>query len=239
MDTHRSGAWTEIGVEDWHKIIREQTDGPIIITGGEPWLYKGLLPLAMGIGRPLRINTHGRLVTLDDLKALAYRKHDTALRVTFQQSIWSVEAAKEWLRAVALPGRKLSGLRIIVNLLRDGANDGFTGPILSYARQQGLSGSRYNIAQRRGPRFPPAAADTGLVLCHRGCFFSFGPDGRRYCCVGNLHLRKHPVPAGFPRSGTVVCENYGACALCDRHGPIRIETYDGDLEPGVYPRIHD
>jgi molybdenum cofactor biosynthesis enzyme MoaA len=234
--TQGDSRWPEIGVTDWLKIIREQTAGPIFISGGEPFLYQGITKLAVTINRFVRLNTNGTL--LNDKILIRLRdqcKKRLLLRVGIQENVYRTHDAAKAVMDLIAP-YQTGKMTIQCVILRTGNNGDWTRPLVAYGRKLGLQCPDVEIQQLGAGEFPPKTLDnTDRVLCHRVCIHMFGPDGRRYQCIGKLHQRKDAVEEGTEREGTIVCKDYGMCAFCDHQGSMKIETYEGDREPGIYP----
>lgn len=215
--------------EQWVTICNKLDTG-IIIIGGEPFVYIGLIDIVEQIDHPLRITSNlgpltdkiiERLCKRGNIRMLTSYHHE-------QPGALTIEAF----------GRKVSmlaagGLRCRINLVsRDAEHRKILKPIKRrFQKEFGIKDTNISKNARFYDAWPgtQAKGPNRTVLCQTGCLRLVGPDGFRYPCeskmvrgVGQMEdlLADDPTPMKY----STECKEFGLCLPCDRHGPRKIET---------------
>jgi MoaA/NifB/PqqE/SkfB family radical SAM enzyme len=197
----------EISVNRWVEIL-SQTEGTIVFTGGEPFLYEGLMQVIAGIApRKIRINSNLLLITKQDAVVLA-QQPKLVLRLTlhFNQPGWK-------LKPEAVVGKlqmlQQYGIRFHTIVMGEP-----NAAVIKRIRDAGIEPVEQLDARQTDP-FPTVTGDIRVVNCTRNVRL-LGPDGLRYPCWNYMHQGLSPMSLDAPTPFVVRCDAYGCCAYCDR-----------------------
>ena len=213
------GDYAECPAEEWGRIIRH-LGRDVVITGGEPFLYRELEALIAEIPAALQVTLYTNLmVPLDSSRALLERKNlsffisyhpacsDDALFAE-NYALLSAEKAPLTVHSITLAGEQEREAMI-------SAMEKKTGTRIIRDADQRLHVRCADVQKK-------PAGET--VQCRRRIIL-VAPDGTRYQCVSHMMRRVFPKEnlCREPFSGewsTCVCPDYDVCAPCDTLGEM-------------------
>ncbi len=227
--------WTgQVTPAQWAEAINRE-GRHVVLTGGEPFLYPGLVKLINAVDRHLQVRVYTNLGL-----ELAEQIHSLDREVHFYVS-WHPRAKvgaeigsgadSEANRDIFLRNTEAilaSPLRALeVHAIKADEDKNRLEQDLEFFKQQGLH--IYLDEDQRaftGARGAPACQ----AFCRRRIYL-LGPDGNRYQCVSKLMRRADPMenildgPLEQDLCFTL-CPDYGRCAPCDGLGETDIHVTD-------------
>ncbi|MCX7704380.1 MAG: radical SAM protein [Planctomycetota bacterium] len=210
--------FTLLSPEKWIEILN-RINRPVVITGGEPFLYKGLEKIVNGLNPELPVSIYTNL-TLDVSKFLASTKKEN---LSFYCSYHSGAGSPE---------------KFLENLimLRDAGVNFYTHGIYASSQKEEVSEAK-RFFRRHGFRFNLDVDQRKLYKCASKKFrkkvrctkrmILIAPDGRRYQCVSKAVRMKDPLEDLTKEdlkdeTVTSICNDYGYCAPCDALGETKM-----------------
>ncbi|BCS89180.1 hypothetical protein PSDVSF_24220 [Pseudodesulfovibrio sediminis] len=207
--------------EMWSKAINRE-HRHIVLTGGEPFLYKGLPDLVNGVTAELKIRIYSNFC-LDLQDALSAIKRPVHFYISWH------------------PQKRADRKRFLANVQKMYANPLFTADIhaidaeetratldddLAFFSSQGLHLDK-DADQRTFDGSCQPALHT--AVCAKTIYL-IGPDGTRYQCVSRMMRNDHPLenmlegPLKTPEAVSV-CPDFGNCAPCDILGETQMAIF--------------
>jgi hypothetical protein len=215
--------------KQWISICNKLDTG-LVFTGGEPFVYSGLLEVLEGVEHKVRINSNLGTLSDTDIRRLGDRGEMMILASYHHQQPGALPL-EAFARKVKL--LQLGGIKIKVSMIATSPEHGHK--VLKPVKRLFYRKHRIKASISKDARVYDAwpgtqsRGATKRVLCQTGCLRLVGPDGFRYPCesklvrgVGQMEdlLTDDPRPMDYD----VECGEFGFCLPCDRHGPRKIET---------------
>lgn len=216
----------------------------LLITGGEPFLYAGLVDIVEGLpGMKVRINTNMGPVTKEQIRRIAAWQSrvdgELMLYTAYHYGQPGVVEVGEFAEKFQL-AREL-GLRIKASIVgQPGQNF-----VALKKRFQNSYKIKLDVKKETRARMHfTGVRETGpcdYVTCKTDALRLIGPDGFRYPCASAMVrgvmtmedlLNQDPSPTPYVTD----CIDYGLCLPCDHHGPREItlkERACGSYEAAV------
>lgn len=214
--------------KDWAAAINRE-GRHVVLTGGEPFLYPGLVELVNGIHRHLIVRVYTNLC-LDLADSLSALEREVLFFVSWHpREGRDREADRERFLANWRVIRDSPRLAAVVHAVRAAETGHLLDGDLEWFAARGM-----DIAVDDDQRGFAGACrpDTAMALCRRRIHL-IAPDGTRYQCVSRLMRRCEPQENMLRGPLDVdallsLCPDWGNCAPCDGLG----ETAMAVLAPG-------
>jgi len=207
--------------DQWIAICHKLTTPQIAITGGDPFLYPGLLHVIESIPHHLMLFANLDHVTENDIARLT-KRGDISVICSYHHKQPGAQKFQDFAaKAAALHD---GGLELAARIIWD--NDEYR-PIIRAART--VLEKKYGVFCWIEPARPHVGTDFRgcrqgelgpQVLCQTQCFRLAGPDGYRYPCQSKMFRnvgRMENLVTEEPGSEAydTVCDEYGLCMLGD------------------------
>jgi hypothetical protein len=215
--------------QNWIDIC-SKLDTEILITGGEPFIYLGLMEIVEGIEQKVRINSNLGPASPADLDRLVERGNAFVM-CSYHHGQRGALPFDDFARKVKI--LKEGGIGTKVSMVAKNPQHGMKvlNPVKTmFQRRYGIKASISHEARHYDPWPGTTEKGTGqAVRCETGCLRLVGPDGFRYPCqskmarnVGQMEDLLNEDPTGMEY--VTECREFGLCLPCDRHGPRKIEN---------------
>ncbi len=219
---HKSDIDGEQWIEALNKIGRD-----VIITGGEPTLYKDLVKVINGIDSKLKIKMYTNLIW--SRKTIDQFKNDLNRDVELYISYHCQSKAPEKFIETVLELKKSKNFNGVVHTVNTPEYADF---IEKADKIFGENDIPLIIDDDQAEVYDEASAQKFRknVRCSKKLII-LGPNGDRYQCVSKLVRKDDPLENVFkePLKAPLVvseCDDYGYCAPCDMLGSVKIKHLD-------------
>ena len=186
-------------IEEWTKALLRLPKATIAITGGEPFLFKGIAQLINNISKKHRIALTTNLSFPQELMKIKDKKN-TFVCLSYQREMESLDDFAKKVNIVKKHFKKLS-----INYVN--INNENTSKLKNFFEK------KLGVIFNDDPEFYPTDQKTGeKVLCTAGStFIAVAPDGRAYACCGGFYNNKFYLGSIFNKdfkllSKPIVCD---------------------------------
>lgn len=213
----------EISVDDWIAILKK-VNKHVIITGGEPTVYKGLVNLLNGISRHLNVQLYTNLTFAPEMLLEKLRRR-IYIYGSCHYSRFSLETIRKHVDTLA-KSKWITGGE--VHFIKTEENKEYADRF-----QQVFQDSPWNtrlFTDKRKLCEKVLMKTRRHVKCKQKLIL-IGPDGKRYPCSTKMFqqidpiadMRHDPFVNRFYR---IECHNWGSCASCDGQAVSETEFLD-------------
>ena len=223
-DEYRGDEFLTLAPEQWVEALNRIARN-VIISGGEPFLYGGLVELLNGIRKDLDVRIYTNFKVKNTPEIIAKVNRPLQFLVSYHTGSGSVD---DFL-AIANRVRKMGKFKgVIHGISAREQRDLLVKTKKTFAQ----SGWNLKIDDDQRLLFEGASKKfRKRVRCTRRVIL-VAPDGSRYQCVSKLTRRVDPIGNVLesdpdPEAATVVCSDYGYCSPCDCLGESRFEILSG------------
>jgi organic radical activating enzyme len=216
--------YNEISGHEWLKIIKKTNCEEIIITGGEPTLYKDLFEIINHFDSKIIIKIYTNFLFNADLFKNKLTRN-VILLGSYHPSRFSIESTLKTIKTLT-EDHRISGHIHIINSVENRTFIQESVRLLS--KFDGIDGWTVSLDPDQRLEEHTLHPDTPQKVICRGRWGIIAPDGVRYPCVAGMVSRRWQLEdlktadfSGFKHS--VICNNWGNCAPCDGLGRIKIK----------------
>lgn len=210
--------YEELPPAKWLKIVKRQPH-PVVLTGGEPFLYAGLARLVGGIPetRPVHIYTNMTVSPIDFINRV---QRPVGFLVSYHPKTITFGKLLEHL-APLMAHERFHGMVHTVDL------PGHEKAVKEAASYFADASDRWKFASAEDQRVlnvPMTGQEKRRVVRCTRLAILVAPDGVRYPCASLLLRKRHPledlkVDKLKLRRVVVRCGDYGFCCPCDAAAP--------------------
>ena len=220
-------AYQELSPRAWVRIFK-RVKLSIILTGGEPFLYPGLIELVQrSPERQIRIYTN---LTLDVSEFAQQVKRKVSLLISYHPLVQSFDRFRQQFELLQVRPN-FHGVVHVVDVPEHQA-------AIVQARKlfaNGIENWKFTIVEDQRRQNPEMSSKKVCkrVRCRRVSAL-VAPDGVRYPCASLLLRRKQPqedLKKQFLRRGALIveCNDYGHCCPCDAVAPGSVYPHENTV----------
>lgn len=222
-DNGKLRQYSEITAEQWLKIIAKSKCSTVVLTGGEPTLYKDFFELVNGIPAKYKVRIYSNMTFGPDLfnEKLTRGVHFLA---SYHPSCKDAQKVLHCIKEISSNGLVTGDL----HLIDTPENSEFIKMSEGFFADNMIPGWAFSIDSDQRDMFPCASKkEKRKVLCGRKIIL-VAPDGVRYPCIAGMVSKRWALEdLKTKRMGSewtnVVCDNWGHCAPCDGLGDNKVK----------------
>ncbi len=224
-DNCKNHNYKEISSQEWLNIIKKSRCKTVVLTGGEPTLYKEFYKLINSIPEKIEIKIYSNM-TFDANSLISKIKRPITFLGSYHSSCKSITNILNCITIISK--HNISGTLHIIdtpenkNVIKE-SKEIFGNKI--------PSNWSFSIDADQRELYPSAKGNCQRkVICSRDIII-VAPDGIRYPCIAGLTSQRWALEdlkkeKFSPDRFSITCDNWGSCAPCDGIGKNKIKFLD-------------